>query len=154
MFKHFFDANLPFAGLVNSTGPCPCTGLPPLVRFGKRAALVSYPKGECNLWLRINVCVDILSSLINSMLCVVKLSLDPLPSPPLLRSNLAATTDDPQTGADHTASAAMRKSSGRQAEAQRPLGGRYRHCTKPIVDSDLSRATSRRSSMILQGEPL
>jgi hypothetical protein len=31
----------------------------------------------------------------------------------------SATTDDPQTGADHTASAARRKPSGRQAEAQR-----------------------------------
>jgi hypothetical protein len=42
----------------------------------------------------------------------------------------SATTDDPQgfeTAADHTASA-----------ARRPLGGRYRHCTKPVVDSDLT----------------
>jgi hypothetical protein len=52
-----------------------------------------------------------------------------------------ATTDDPQTAADHTASA-----------AERPLGGRYRHCTKPTVDSDLSKATSRRSSMILRAD--
>ena len=38
MFEHCFDANSPFAGLVNCHWTMPlCTGLPPLVRFGKRA---------------------------------------------------------------------------------------------------------------------
>jgi hypothetical protein len=35
MFEHFFDANSPCAGLVSATDPCPCTGLPPLVLFGR-----------------------------------------------------------------------------------------------------------------------
>jgi hypothetical protein len=35
MFEHFFDANSPFAGLVSVTDPCPCTGLPPLILFGR-----------------------------------------------------------------------------------------------------------------------
>ena len=37
MFEYFFDANSPCAGLVSATDSCPCTGLPPLVLFGKRA---------------------------------------------------------------------------------------------------------------------
>jgi hypothetical protein len=45
MFEHFFDANLPFAGLVNCHWSMPLHGLAPVVRFGKRAVLVSYPKG-------------------------------------------------------------------------------------------------------------
>jgi hypothetical protein len=35
MFEHYFDANSPCAGLVSATDPCPCTGLPPLVLFGR-----------------------------------------------------------------------------------------------------------------------
>jgi hypothetical protein len=55
--------------------------------------------------------------------------------------NLTPPPMTPQTGADHTASAAAR---------QRRCSGL--HCTKPIVDSDLSKATSRRSPMIPQAD--
>jgi hypothetical protein len=48
-----------------------------------RSTVILVALGKCNLW-----CVSILSPLIN-MLCVVMLSLDPLPSPSLLRFNLA-----------------------------------------------------------------
>jgi hypothetical protein len=70
-----------------------------------------------------------------------------------------ATTDDPQTALDHTASAASgaaaeRQLSGSRAAAERQRSCRKLHCTKPIVDSDLSKATSRRSSMIPRCEPL
>jgi hypothetical protein len=39
---------------------------------------------------------------------------------------------------------------GSSAAARRPLSALH----QPIVDSDLSKATSRRSSMVLRGEPL
>jgi hypothetical protein len=53
-----------------------------------------------------------------------------------------ATTDDPQTAADHTASAAVRQLCGSCAAAGLQRGCSDLHCTKPIVDSGLSKAES------------
>jgi hypothetical protein len=65
-----------------------------------------------------------------------------------------ATTDGPQTALDHTASAAHRQRIGSASAAERQPGCSKLHCTKPIVDSDLSKAThgSRRSSMTLRAD--
>jgi hypothetical protein len=58
-----------------------------------------------------------------------------------------ATTDDPETAADHTASAAERQPSDSRAAAERQPGCSKLHCTSRLsIRSDLSKATSRRSS--------
>jgi hypothetical protein len=53
MFEHFFDANSPCAGLVSATDPCPCTGLPPLVLFGRGYVFAKDMRTESESQLRL-----------------------------------------------------------------------------------------------------
>jgi hypothetical protein len=68
-------------------------------------------------------------------------------APPPMNPKRRSTTPHRPLGG--SPAAARREPSGRAA-ARRPLGGRYRHCTQPSVGSVRSKATSRRSSMVLR----